>query len=377
MIHLNHAKRLVILWAAVIPACLFAQPDRPSFADVFVGGQDGYPAYRIPALVTTKKGTLLAFAEGRASLRDHAQNDIVLKRSSDGGRTWGALQLIHEDGSNALNNPTAVVLRGSGRVLLMFQRYPEGFDEHNAEPGHTGARICRTFITQSDDDGATWSLPADITSQVKRPIVATSTAAGPGIGIQLTEGKHAGRVLMPFNQGPYGKWSVYAVISDDLGKTWRYGDTAPEGTKGYANEVQFAELGGGTVMLNARNQGGDKLRKIAVSEDGGETWTPTRNDSALIEPVCQASLLRHRDPRSAVDVLLFSNPATQTARTNGVVRLSRDGGRTWPVSRQLYAGSFAYSCLASLPDGTAGCLFERDGTTKISFARFTLEWLEP
>jgi len=345
--------------------------------DVFVGGQDGYPAYRIPSLVTTKRGTLLAFAEARATLRDHAENDIVLKRSTDHGRSWGPLQLIDEDATNALNNPTAVVVRETGRVLLMYQHYAKGFDEHKAEPGYDGPRVCRTFLTHSDDDGVSWSEPREATRQVKRPTVATSTATGPGIGIQILRGKHAGRILMPFNQGPYSAWQVYATFSDDRGETWRHGDTAPEGTKGFANEVQFVELNNGSVMLNARNQGGDKLRKIATSTDGGETWSATWNDPALVEPACQASLLRHpgnNDPSK--DVLLFSNPGSQNARTNGTIRLSRDEGKTWPVSRVLYPGSFAYSCLTSLPDGSVGCLFERDGYKKTSFARFTLDWVE-
>jgi len=344
---------------------------------VFVGGQDGYPAYRIPALIATKRGTLLAFAEGRARMRDHAENDIVLKRSTDQGATWGPLQLIDEEGSNALNNPTAVVVRETGLVLLMYQHYPNGFDEHKAQTGYDGPFVCRTLLTHSDDDGVTWSEPREITRQVKRPTVATSTATGPGIGIQLNRGKHAGRILMPFNQGPYGKWQVYAAFSDDKGETWRYGETAPEGTKGYANEVQFVELSDGSVMLNARNQAGDKLRKIAVSRDAGETWSTTHNDPVLIEPECQASLVRHpnhNDPTK--DVFLFSNPATQSIRTNGTIRLSRDEGKTWPVSRVLYPGSFAYSCLASLPDGSVGCLFERDGYRKTSFARFTVDWIE-
>lgn len=351
--------------------------ETPPLVDVFVGGKEGYPAYRIPALVTTRRGTLLAFAEGRATLRDHAENDIVLKRSMDHGRTWGPLQLIDEEGTNALNNPTAVVVRETRRVLLMYQRYAKGFDEHNAEPGYDGPRVCRTFLTHSDDDGVTWSEPREVTRQIKRPTVATSTATGPGIGIQLVRGKHAGRILMPFNQGPYGKWQVYAAFSDDGGETWRYGETVPEGTKGHANEVQFVELGDGSVMLNARNQGGDKLRKVAVSRDGGQTWSTTQNDSALIEPVCQASLLRHPTNNDASkDVFLFCNPATQTGRTNGTIRLSRDEGKTWPVSRVLYPGSFAYSRLASLPDGSIGCFFERDGTKKISFANFSLDWIQ-
>jgi len=350
----------------------------PSSVEVFVNGQEGYPAFRIPALITTKRGSLLAFAEGRATLRDHAENDIVMKRSTDGGRTWGALQLVHDDGTNSLGNPTAVVVRATGRVLLMYQRYAKGFDEHKAEPGLDGPRVCRTLLQSSDDDGVTWTKPVEITAQVKRPTEVTSTAAGPGIGIQLARGKHAGRILMPFNQGPYGKWKVYAVISDDAGKSWRYGDPAEEGAKGHANEVQFVELNDGSVMLNARNQGGgEKLRKISVSRDGGETWSATQHGTALIEPTCQASLLRHPgtgDP--AKDAFLFSNPATQTGRSNGMVRLSRDEGKTWPVSRMVHPGGFAYSCLASLPDGSVGCLFERDGCKTISFARFSLGWVE-
>ena len=345
--------------------------------DVFVNGQDGYPAFRIPALLTTKRGSLLAFAEGRANLGDHAENDIVLKRSTDGGKTWGALQLIHEDGTNSLGNPTAVVVRETGRVLLMYQRYAKGFDEHKAEPGLDGPRICRTLLQSSDDDGASWSRPVEITAQVKRPTEVTSTAAGPGIGIQLARGEHAGRILMPFNQGPYGQWKVYAVLSDNGGQSWRYGETAEEGAKGHANEVQFVELNDGSVMLNARNQGGGlKQRKNSISRDGGATWSATQHDVALIEPTCQASILRHpNDGDAARDVLLFSNPGTTAGRSNGVVRLSRDDGQTWPASRVLYPGGFAYSCLASLADGSIGCLFERDDYKTITFARFTVDWL--
>jgi sialidase-1 len=364
-------------------ACVLARPaigqgSELPLTDVFINGEDGYPAFRIPALVATKNGVLLAFAEGRATLHDHSENDIVLKRSLDGGRTWGPLQVVHEDGENCLSNPTIVIIRETGRALLMYQRYLKGFDEHKAEPGWEGERICRTFIQHSDDDGATWSKPVEVTKQVKRPTVATSTATGPGIGIQLARGPHAGRILMPFNQGPYGRWKVYAAISDDGGQSWRYGETAPEGAAGYANEVQFVELNDGSVMLNARNQGGGlKLRKIAISRDGGETWSTTWQDPTLIEPVCQGSILRHPgggDPLK--DVFLFCNPASQTARTNGVVRLSRDEGKTWPLSRVVYPRGFAYNCLATLPGGEVGCLFERDGTRKISFTRFSVNWIE-
>ena len=305
--------------------------------DVFTGGVDGYPTYRIPALLATRAGTLLAFAEGRANPRDHAENDIVLKRSLDQGQTWGSLQVVAEDGSNTLSNPTVVQVRENGRVLLMYQRYAKGFDEHKAEPGLDGPRVCRTFLTHSDDQGATWVAPREITSQVKRPVVATSTATGPGIGIQLRRGPNAGRILMPFNQGPYGRWKVYAAFSDDRGERWRYGDTAPDTTNGFANEVQFVELDDGSVMLNARNQAGHKLRKVAVSRNGGESWEPIQEEVALLDPHCQASLLRHPGGHNpAADVFLFCNPASPHARTNGTIRLSRNQGRTWSAGRVLY-----------------------------------------
>ncbi|MBM3848147.1 MAG: exo-alpha-sialidase [Verrucomicrobia bacterium] len=347
----------------------------PPLVDVFTGGQEGYAIYRIPALLSTGGNTLLAFAEGRLTRHDHAENDIVAKRSADDGRTWGPLQVIHQAGSNALNNPTAVMLQNNRRVLLVYQHYAKGFDEHKAAPGFDGPRVCRTFIQHSDDQGATWSSPREITAQIKRPTHVTSTAAGPGVGIQLARGKHQGRILIPFNQGPFGAWKVYAAISDDGGNSWRYGETASEGAAGFANEVQFAELKDGTVMLNARNQGpGEKLRKIARSSDGGETWTTTTLDKTLIDPICQASLIAvPGNGRDTTPILFFANPASQHARTNGVLRWSRDEGKTWSDSRVIYPGSFAYSCLAWMGHGRVGCLFERDGYSKISFTLTALE----
>jgi sialidase-1 len=367
---------LLVILLFVLPSATAAEStETPNFRQVFISGQDGYAAYRIPALLITQKGALLAFAEGRAHRRDHAENDIVLKRSNDRGNTWGILQVVAEDGSNALNNPTVVQVRRNGRVLLMYQKYAHGFDEHKAEPGLEGPRVCRTFLIQSDDEGATWSRAREVTSAVKRPSVATSTATGPGIGIQLRAGPHAGRILMPFNQGPYGRWKVYAAYSDDEGETWRYGETAADTAEGFANEVQFVELADGAVMLNARNQAGQKRRKVSFSRDGGETWTPLREEPALPEPACQASILRHPG-RETPDVLLFCNPATPHARTNGTIRISRDEGKSWSPGRVLYPGSFAYSCLTSLPNGSVGCLFECDNYARITFAEFTVKWVD-
>jgi len=346
------------------------------FKDVFVGGQDGYPAYRIPSLIITQKGTLLAFAEARANKGDHARNKIVLKRSLDKGATWRQLQLICDAGSGCLNNPEVVVEKASGRIILMFQKYPESFDESSVVAGLEGDRICRTLVTHSDDDGLTWSAADEITASVKPPVGATSNASGPGIGIQLASGSCKGRLVFPFNQGPPGHWKVYAVYSDDRGATWKYGEVAPEDSNSGANEVQMVELTDGTVMLNARNQMGSHQRRIALSKDGGQTWSRLSDEPTLIEPRCQGSILRHPvNHRRADDVLLFSNPVSVSARTNGIIRLSKDDGKTWAASRTITEGEFAYSCLVSLDHQNVGCLFERDNYDKISFTRFSLKWI--
>ncbi len=348
---------------------------KPWMTPVFREKKDGYPRIRIPSLVVTNKGALLAFAEGRQG-GDHSRNDIILKRSSDGGKTWGPLQVVWDAGKKCLNNPCAVVLRKTGRILLVFQMYPSRAGERGVKPGLEGEDICRCLLTWSDDDGKTWADPRDITRQVKRPKRVTSIASGPGIGIQLTRGKYKGRILVPFNQGPYGDWRVYAAWSDDGGKTWTYGKTAPEGSKGHGNEVQFVERRDGSILLNCRSAGGSRLRKRAVSQDGGRTWSPLEDDPGLPEPQCMASILRYSWPEEGKSRILYAGPGTKKGRKMGTLRVSYDEGKTWPVSRVIYPGGYAYSCLAKLPGGDIGLLFEKDGYKSITFARIPLSWLE-
>ena len=160
----------------------------------------------------------------------------------------------------------------------------------------------------------------------------------------------------------------------DNGASWDRGKLALTPDSDRAAEPQVVELVDGRLMLNARTL--SKVRKVALSEDAGATFSPLVDDPALIEPACQGSILRYSDPLDGEPSrILFSNPASQTERANGTVRLSLDEGATWPVARTLYPGSFAYSCLTVLPDGTIGCLFEADDYQRIAFARFSLDWL--
>ncbi len=357
----------------------------PEFSDVFIAGRDGYKSVRIPSVVTTKAGVVLAFAEGRAANADQAANDLILRRSTDGGRTRGATQLVADDGDNSLNNPCAVIVRETGRVYVMFQSYPAGASERSGqiEPGLDGPNIVRNLLVWSDDDGLAWSPALDVTKTTKRPAHVTTVASGPGIGVQLAHGDHAGRLVIPFNEGPFGLWSVFAVFSDDRGKTWSIGEPAPGGflldNKGggtsTVNEVQMFERSDGSLLLNSRKWAGRALRKKAVSRDGGGTWTTIADDEALRDPGCQASIFRYTDAQSGGrSRILFSGPDS-AKRENGTVRLSYDDGQTWPVKKVLHAGSFGYSVLTALPDGTIGCLFESENASRIVFARFTLDWL--
>ena len=344
-------------------------------SDVFVSGE-GYPTYRIPSVVTTRQGTVLAFGEGRQGRGDHTQNDLVLRRSRDGGRTWDPMQVVATDRPNVLVNPTVVEDRGTGRLCLMYQRYPAGFHEREVVPGYEGDRVCRSYVVHSADDGRTWSAPRETTRAVKRPERVTSIASGPGVGIQLPRGPHRGRLVVPFNEGPAGDWRVYAAYSDDGGDTWTYGDVAPNASEGMGNEVQVVERADGTLLLNARNERGNRCRKVASSHDGGRAWSALVDEPALIDPRCQGTILRYSDPLDGRrSRLLFANPASATERVDGTVRLSYDEGRTWPVSRTVHAGPFAYSCLTTLPDHGIGLLYERDGYGRIAFARFDLAWL--
>ena len=365
--------------------CLFlahtaARAGEPQFSDVFRSGDDGYVSVRIPSVVVTKKGTALAFAEGRQKATDQAENDIVMKRSFDGGVTWSALQLLHDDGANSLNNPTALVAE-SGRVFLMYQRIPAQLKEHSqeTETGYEGENIYRTFLLISEDDGATWAKPREVTRGTKHPTGATTVASGPGIGIQLTRGPHKGRLVMPFNEGPYGQWNNYAALSDDEGVTWRCGENVPGaqiGQRSQMNEVQMIELSDGSVRLDSRQFAGAKVRKTAVSGDGGATWSAIVELPELRDPSCMAGLLRYSfDDGDGRGRLLHTGPDS-TKRDHGTVWLSLDDGATWPVKRELWPGGFAYSVPTRFADGTVGVLFEADDYRRIVFARFPIEWVE-
>jgi len=388
------AMRYPTLVSLILPlaaACVAAAPPRLETVDLFHAGQGGYAYYRIPGLVVTAKGTVLAYCEARREGQNDWENiDVLLRRSTDGGRTWeaprvmGAIPGPHHKNPVALagkyaradqvtySNPVAIATR-DGTVHFFFCL------EFN-----------RCFYRRSDDDGATFSPPEEITSdfQAFRPDYDWHIiAAGPGHGIEL----HSGRLVLPFwmstgvGKNGFNPSAVGVIVSDDQGRSWRAAGipfaAATAGTNPTCGEV--VELSQDRVMMNARSSSPSGHRLIVIGGQGGTQWGRPYFDPALVEQGCMGGITRLSEGRAGgKDRILFSNPDDPRARANLSIKLSYDEGATWPVKRQLEPGPSSYSDLAVLPDGTILCLYERGVVaptshqpTFLSVARFNLEWL--
>lgn len=375
---------------AAPPAAAGARTDK---TDLFIAGDGGYVLHRIPGLVVTAKGTLLAYCEARKTGGDWAAIDVSLRRSTDGGKTWeparrlveapkvaknpaAVAQKLGKEGEVTVNNPVAIADK-SGAVHFVYC----------VEYG-------RCYYMRSDDDGRTFSDPVEITAALEklRPeydwkILAT----GPGHGIQLD----SGRLLVPVwlsagtGGGAHRPSCVATIYSDDAGKTWKAGEIVARNPEPLANpnETAAVQLPDGRVMLNIRHETKVRLRAVCVGPDGAKDWGPIEFDRELPEPVCQGSLVRWRPGAAGKDaepdLVLFSNPHNPDGsdRRNLMVKASRDSGRTWPLARTIEAGIAGYSDLAVGPDGAIYCFYERAGADgrgtkmdRLTVARFSV-WL--
>ena len=347
--------------------------DRIEQSDLFISGTGGYHTYRIPALVVSLKGTLLAFCEGRKHGRgDAGKIDLVLKRSQDGGTSWGPMQLVVADGDMTCGNPCPVVDCATGTVWLPFCKNLGDGGESLIIQGKAPRTV---WLTHSVDDGATWAEPVEITQAVKDPSW-TWYATGPGHGIQ----SRRGRLFVPcdhivgVNHNPQDPYHSHLIYSDDHGSTWQIGGIVDEGT----NECEVVETASGALYMNCRNYKGAKRRAYSWSYDAGLSFTGFGWDESLPEPLCQASLARFTEAATqGRNRVLFSNPAS-IQRERMTVRLSYDECRTWAIAKCLHAGPSAYSDLAIGPDMTIYCLYERGvghPYEKLTLAHFSLEWL--
>ncbi len=320
---------------------------------IFKSGTEGYSTFRIPAIVTTKSGKILAFAEGRVnSSSDTGNIDLVMRSSNDGGKTWGPLQIIWNDQDNVCGNPAPAVNHETGEIHLLMTWNLGTDHEHEIIDGKS-KDTRRIFISTSLNEGIGWTQPKEITQSVKKKNW-TWYATGPCHGIQLKHGINKGRIIIPCDhiEAESKKYFSHIIYSDDNGKTWNIGGSTPQDQ---VNECTVAELPDGKLLLNMRNYDRtQKSRKISYSENSGLNWQPIKPDSALIEPICQASLLFTADNNT----LWFTNPAHETSRLNMTLKESEDFGKTWNIAKVLHPGPSAYSDLTAINKNILGCLFE-------------------
>ena len=324
---------------------------------IFKSGSEGYNTFRIPSIITTDSGVVLAFAEGRKnSSSDSGDIDLVLKRSTDGGKTWGDLIVIRDDSTNVCGNPSPVIDRKTGKIFLL-STWNRGDDTESEIINMTSVDTRRVYVMNSIDEGLSWSKPIEITDKVKKPNW-TWYATGPVHGIQIREGRQKGRMVIPCDhiEANTKKYYSHIIYSDDGGSSWNIGGTTPQDQ---VNECSVAEIGKGKLILNMRNYDRSQMnRKISISNDYGESWGDIYDDKALVEPICQASILRYSFKGSGRNDLLFINPADKNKRLNMTLRLSSDLGRTWTKEFLLHEGPSAYSDITKLRNGNVGCLFE-------------------
>ncbi len=387
------AAVLALAVGALLPAPLAraaAEPAPPFEQQVlFKASQDpGYTCFRIPAVVRTTKGTLLAFAEGRVNdCSDAGDIDLVLKRSDDGGRTWGPLRVINEGAGDTHGNPAPVVDRESGRVLLA--------ETYNT--GRTDGKNCEVpcdrtpHLQYSDDDGHSWSAPRDLSEEILPREWNSWYATGPVHGVQLSRGRHAGRLVLAVNAETWDGSRISAnhaalVVSDDGGDHWKVGatDSYPVGADGTfrqkPSEMTVTERPDGAVYVSGREQDGTDLghRTHTVSRDGGDTFAaPFEAIPDLYAPQVQCSTLQFGRR------MLLGCPGDPDRRRTMQIRSSYDGGRTWDsVDRgtTVTADWSGYSDLVRADGAHVGLLYEGgtvDARDEIRFARFTEEWLRP
>jgi sialidase-1 len=392
------SSKLFIL--LVVP--LLGTAASPSFRTerLFEGGTGGYNVYRIPGIVVTRKGTILAYTEARRTNgNDWDTIDVVMRRSNDRGATFSPQKVIAHAPGKIDRSPVALE-RNQGRPGDITYNNPLAIVDAN---GSVHFLFCleymRAFYMRSDDDGETFSAPVEITAAFDafRPdypwrVIAT----GPGHGIQLTSGRLLVPIWMALGTAGNGHHpSVNGTIySDDHGATWHRGDIAVPNTPDFPdpNETTAAQLAGGSVMLNVRTEAKENRRTIVISKDGATHWTAPHLQADLPDPICFATLMRLSTKKTGgQNRLLFVNPdnlqradgkdARSKDRVNLTVRLSYDEGAHWTVSRTIEPAATGYADLSVLPDGTILCLYELvpkiDGAARHDemLARFNLEWL--
>ena len=324
-----------------------------SCKDLFTSGQDNVNQYRVPSLISTGNGTLIAVCDARVDKPGDSPNniDLVLKRSFDNGKTWTKQKTIVDfPGNSAAEDASMVVDKQSNTIWLAY-------DYAVAEPQGAFGRILRIHLISSKDDGVTWSAPVDLSYLTKGKDFWLQN--GPGVGLYKD-----GVIVFPmytFRNGGKGPQQTVLVFSKDHGKKWVLSNAVGENNP----EPQIAGLTGGKIMVNMRIPRGQGYRQVAITENFGDSWSDEYNDSTLIGPGCQGSIINYQFNKKSL--LIFSNPADKQNRKNLVVRISNNEGKVWQKKISIYEGASAYSCLSQLQNGNVGLLFEADNYKRIVF----------
>ncbi len=348
-------------------------------------GQDNTNTYRIPGLITTSKGTLIAVYDNRYNNSKDLQEDIDIgmSRSTDGGQTWHPMRVIMDMGEyggrsqrlNGTGDP-CVLFDDKTNTIWVAALWMSGATEKDmlwwaSKPGMKPEETGQFMVVKSTDDGLTWSQPINITSQIKDPAWQL-LLQGPGRGITMTDGTLVFPAQFKVDLGAKaidgGQYTCHSTIvySKDQGKTWQIGT----GAKSNTTEAQVVQLTDGSLMLNMRDdrnradKGVTNGRAVATTTDLGKTWTVhSTSNSALQESNCQASIISTDLIISGKkqQVLFFSNPNSKTDRSHMTIKASLDGGLTWPEAYQVELNAengFGYSCMSMVDNQTIGIVYE-------------------
>lgn len=351
--------------------------------------------YRIPALVHLGDGVVLASWDARPGSAADAPNpnSIVQRRSVDNGKTWGPTTTVAAgfpgsaaEGKYGYSDPSYIFDKESGKVFNFFV-YSKDQGFHGSTWGHddSNRQVISAAVVESSDGGETWSAPRLITEVVKPgdgpvPGAVRSTFATSGAGIQVARGDYKGRLIQQYagdvvQANGSRTYQAYSVYSDDHGATWRRGEFTGTST----DENKVVELSDGRIMLNSRDSAGGGFRKVAISEDGGHSYSAVNQDRQLPDPTNNAHLTQMFPQAQAgsddARKLLYTGANSQTGRENVSARVSCDDGKTWPGLRTIRRGFSAYSVATALDHGRFGVFYEGNYTDSMQFAAFDEEWL--
>ncbi|MFF2846600.1 exo-alpha-sialidase [Streptomyces sp. NPDC058001] len=340
--------------------------------------------YHVHALAVLPDDTVLAVTEGRHEVCDAGPRDLLLRRSSDGGRTWEESRtLVTSTDGESWGNPALVVDRETREVFL-FYMLSRRLPENTSCSGDSGD----LYLISSGDSGRTWGEVRNLAGLFDGfPYDWALHGPGPGHGLQLKSGRLllncAHRRVIVGNTVAERYYGVAPIYSDDHGATWRATGEVPVQVKYPINEARMVQRSDGSVLVNGRAAaGGEGQRIVSVSSDDGLTWSrPAFDGGTGSFNAVDAGLVRYTGGPGSRDTdrVLFSRPDSPV-RYNMTVAVSYDEGISYRYQRVINENRSFYSDLARLSDGTIVLLYGCDGDLagaprRVNVCRFSLDWL--